>query len=186
MKVSVICLADRPMRLPLLVWSLMAQTHADWELIVLDQSANGCVMHHVNSLHGESRIRVQVVPNRGDWGQAEKERAARECAAGDALMFPQDDAYYAPPALELMVAKLHAGSDMALCGWLYDQFGYVPMPPDPRVGRVDVGGFMVRRSTFLAVGWPFRSQTGDGQLVESLVASGARVGTEAGILYVRN
>jgi hypothetical protein len=184
--VSVICVADRPLRLPLLVWSLIAQTHEDWQLIILDQSANGCVTHHVSSLKHDKRIVVRRVERHGDWGYHEKAKAARELASGEALMFPQDDSYYTPTALARLSAEIERGADLALCGWLYDLFGYLPMPPNPRVGHVDVGGFMVRRSTFLEHGWPDGTQTADGLFIERLVASGVRTALCQGTLFVRN
>jgi hypothetical protein len=188
MKVSILCVADRPMRLPLLVWSLMAQTHTDWELLILDQSERGYAAWYLGALlEQESRIKTVFVTRRGDWGYVEKLAAARELATGDVLMFPQDDAYYTPNALAEFVSALERGADLALCGWLYDLFGYQPMPPCPNVGRVDVGGFMVRRSTFLEHGWPDGdAQTMDGRFIERLVASGVRWESCPGILYVRN
>lgn len=184
MKVSVVSVADRPERLPLLYWSLVAQTHQAWELLVLDQSDEGGVERNVGVR--DARVRVMRVERRGDWGQSAKEHAAESRATGDAVMFPNDDAYYVPIALAAMVRQLEAGADLVLCGWLYDLMGYVPMPPRPAVGHVDVGGFMVRRTTFLAHGWPSKAQTGDGELVLSLIAAGARVATCPGTLYVKN
>jgi hypothetical protein len=184
MRVSVLCLADRWDRLPVLVWSLLAQTHQDWELLVLNQSGadvmRGC---HV----GDTRVREFHVPRIGDWGQSAKEQAALAHATGDAFMFPNDDAYYVPIALQRMVEALERGADLALCGWLYDLPGYVPMPPCPAVGHVDVGGFMVRRQAFEAHGWPRKGQTGDGELVVSLAARpGTKVELCPQVLYCKN
>jgi hypothetical protein len=116
-----------------------------------------------------------------------KQEAARRWATGEAFIFPQDDAYYVPTALAEMVAALErdSGGDLALCGWLYDLLGFAPMPPNPRVGHVDVGGFLVRRETFLATGWPDSSQTADGKFIEGAARSGARVVGCPGVLYVR-
>lgn len=191
MKVSVICLADRPTRLPVLFWSLVAQTFEDWELLILDQSADGNVTRHLGehwleAVASPRRVDVRRIAQVGDWGQSAKEEAARTWATGDALLFPNDDAYYVPIALDEMVAGLEAGGDLALCGWLYDLFGYQPMAPRPAVGFVDVGGFLVRRGVFLRTGWPVKGQTGDGELVQALVAAGAQVAPVPQVLYVKN
>jgi len=187
MKVSVICVADRAERLPLLVWSLIAQTHQDWELLVLDQSgqAPGVLQYVLLPDHVHARVRLWSVERIGDWGQAAKEMAGQSLAQGDVLMFPADDAYYVPTALTRMVEAIEAGSDLALCGWLYDLFGYAPMPPTPAVGHVDVGGFAVRRATFLEHGWPSKGQTGDGELVVSL-ASRYKVARLPEVLYAKS
>jgi hypothetical protein len=188
MLVSVICVADRPERLPCLVWSLIAQTHKEWELLVLDQSDDGNVTKHLGSALAASgnRIATERVARVGDWGQSMKEHYAKSWGCGDALMFPSDDAYYMPPALAEMGAALDYGSDLAVCGWVYDIPGYVPMPPAVTVGRVDVGGFMVRRSVFQRIGWPCKEQTGDGYFVEACVSRGANVAFCPSTLYVKN
>ena len=190
MKVSVICVSDRPERLPLLAWCLTAQTHKDWELIILDQSEAGDVARHIEpwmALERQARrIDVMRVPYVGDWGQTVKEKAARVWADGDALMFPADDAYYTPPALGMFVGALEHGCDLSVCGWVYDLIGYFPASPSLEVGRVDVGGFAVRREWFDKVGWADKSQTGDGQLITALVNAGARVAMIPNVLYVKN
>lgn len=189
MKVSIVCLADRPERLPLLVWSLIAQTHKDWELIVLDQSGDSrgvdCLITAVPD-GVNAKVRVVRCARHGDWGQSAKEKAARDYAAGSVLMFPNDDAYYVPTALAELVRIIETGADIAVCGWLYDLMGYVPMPPSTVVGHVDVGGFMVARNLFLRTGWPDKSQTGDAKLIEAGIRAGGRVGATSRVLYVKN
>lgn len=183
MRVSVICVSDRPERLPCLYWSLVAQTHEDWLLVVLDQTG-WSVGQHLPSDHG--RVLYHSVRDRRDWGQTEKEKAV-SWTASDALMFPADDAYYVPTALASMVESLeHNGTDIVLCGWLYDHLGYIPMPPQLAKGYVDVGGFMVRRETFLKTGWRDKGQTGDFTLLEDMVKAGAKISTVPNILYVKN
>ena len=191
MRVSVICVADRPERLPVLVWSLHAQTHRDWELLILDQTHDGSAMLYLDRTELprslEARITRQRIERLGDWGQYAKERATHQAAVtGDAFLFPADDAYYVPSALATFVAALEDDADLALCGWLYDLKGYAPMPPTPAVGHVDVGGFMVRRNAFLVHGWPDKSQTGDGQLVIGLLQAGARLAMVPEVLYVKS
>jgi hypothetical protein len=187
MTVSVICVADRPERLPLLLWSVVAQTYGDWEFILLDQSARGDVNRYIKQVplwvHG--RVRYLRVADNRDWGYAAKYSAAASLANGEALIFPQDDSYYVPTAFATMVESLKRGNDLALCGWLYDLFGYAPMPPNPQIGHVDIGGFMVRKSVFLETGWPNGSQTADGQFVEHMAAT-KKVGACEGVLYVRS
>lgn len=187
MKVSLVCIADRADRLPGLVWSLVAQTHVDWELIVLDQG-NGDVARHLRGWLASctQMVRIVKVAHEGDWGQTAKNAAARELATGDVLMFPNDDAYYVPVALAAMTGMVEQGADLVVCGWLYDQMGYYAMPPSVAEGRVDVGGFMVTREAFNKVEWNDRSQVGDAKLIAALIASGARLGKYDRVLYVKN
>lgn len=191
MKVSVICVADRPDRLPCLYWSLVAQTYKDWELIVMDQTDtyDDSVTYNIPIDH---RVGIHMPPclkvhRYGDWGQTAKEKAAAGLARGDVLMFPADDSYYVPTALSVMLnCIVSLNADLVVCGWIYDHLGYRAMPPCIAEGYVDVGGFMVRRETFLKVGWRDKGQTGDYTLLSDIVESGATVAYEPSILYVKN
>lgn len=189
MKVSIICASDRPERLPLLFWSLVAQTYTDWELIVLDQSGDERgVDRMITVVPADTLHKVHIVKcdRLGDWGQTVKEKAALSRASGDVLIFPADDAYYVPTALGEFVRVIEAGADIAICGWLYNIMGYCSMPPSTKVGYVDVGGFMVTRDMFCRAGWADKSQTGDAKFLESCIQAGARVGITHGVLYVKN
>lgn len=189
MKVSVICIADRPERLPLLIWSLVAQTHIDWELIILDQSGSSrSVDYRARELPVEidAKIRLVKCDRAGDWGQSAKEKAARDYASGSLLMFPNDDAYYVPTALAKFVEGVEDGADITICGWLYDQMDYQVMPPSTYEGNVDVGGFAITRRLFLQIGWQDKSQIGDAKLLAAAIAAGGRVWMTSRVLYVKN
>lgn len=183
-RVHVICAADRPRHLRVLLAALRVQTFEAWRCTVLDQSGTGeCAAEALAA--GDMRISGRPVVRYGDWGQTAKWELAQQ-ADEDYLLFPADDAYYAPPFLQRMVAALDGGLDLVYCDWVYDVLGYGGMTGNPRTGYIDVGGFMVRRTTLLAVGWEDRSHEGDGHLVETLVAHGARHGRVTGLYYVKN
>lgn len=189
MKVSVICCADRPNRLPLLYWSLAAQNHYSIEFIVLDQMEDApyqCDLYLPKLKAPHIDYKYYPVKNFGDWGQTIKEMYATKFATGDAFMFPADDAYYVPTALGRLLAGLEKGADVTVCGWLYDLVEYKAMPPAMEQGHIDVGGFIVRREAFLKVGWPNKGQTGDWELIRALMLAGAVFATDPSILYVKN
>jgi hypothetical protein len=137
----------------------------------------------------DPRLSVKRVVRRGDWGQAEKFEAALD-ASSEYVGFPNDDAYYCPRYLELMViAAEHGHADLVYCDWVSDRnLGrpYAPFTVAPRVGHVDVGGFLVRRSVLLEDGWTDRGPIGDGLLVERLVAKGVRHVRVPATLFVKN
>lgn len=187
-RVRLICVSDRPGQLMVLIHALNAQTMDDWALTVCDQSI-GSDSYHVLSETGwdrDNRIAIELVDRFDDWGQTAKWRESLD-SDEECLGFPADDAYYAPVYLERMVAALDAGNDLVYCDWVYDANGYQPvMPVEPRVGLIDVGGFLVRRSVLLDVGWDDRGHEGDGKLVERIVANGYKHARVPGLLYVKN
>lgn len=182
MKVSVICIADRPERLPCLYWSLVAQTHKDWELIVLWQGSTAAIWVPPDA---EYRVLMAIVPRIGDWGQSMKELHATTSARGGAFIFPNDDAYYVPIALEAMVGRIEAGIDLCICGWLYDELGYQALMPEIREGYIDIGCAMFRREAFLKAGWPNKGRTGDYELIKSVAEKGT-TSLIPSVLYVKN
>lgn len=190
--VSLICLSDRPLSLAVFLSALQVQSRRDWEAIVLDQTEGDDVSRVVAAAvdrAGDSRISWRRVPRRGDWGQMEKWTATAG-ARGDWVGFPNDDAYYCPRYLELMLARGEAaGAELVFCNWVSAADGplaYSPYVGWPRTGHIDVGGFLVRRARLLSHGWPDRGPTGDGALVEGLVRSGAAPCHVPATLYVKN
>lgn len=190
MRVELICVSDRPESLPLLMHALRLQTYTDWLLTVYDQSDDGVCEAVALDLASRAfkrdpRVRAARVNRVGDWGQQVK-AAAAEVSTAEILGFPNDDAYYCPLYLQLMVEALDRGFDLAYCDWVFDKYGYVGFQAFPKVGHVDVGGFLVRAETARRVGWKSRAQTGDGEFVEAVVASGAPHVRVPGLLYVKN
>lgn len=178
---------DRYIALHGLLAALFQQTHQNWEAIVCDES----VTPPGSRLFPFADARIHWFPcgpKVGDWHRTAKLRGAQERAKGDYLMFPQDDVYYVPAALEMMVAAAQE-NDWALtyCHWLNPQEGYIPWQARPVVGHIDIGGFMVRRDLFNMVPWASGEQTGDGQWVEDMVAiPEVRHGEVPRVLYVKN
>lgn len=182
------------MKLRVLLACLRVQTHEDWQAVVLDQGAPEVASEIIREL-GDARVGWYPVQRREDWGQAEK-FAAAERATSEWVGFPQDDAYYCPRYFELMLAAAHDYqthgarlTDLVYCDWVSDRnLGrpYAPFTVAPRVGHIDVGGFLVRRETLIAHGWPDKGPTGDGLLIESLVKSGVRHVRVPACLYTKN
>ena len=93
-------------RLPLVeeaVRSVVAQTYAHWELIVVDDGSTDGTAERVQAL-GESRIRVLRQPHTGNLG------ALRNCGAaagsGELIAFLDSDDVWLPRKLELQVRAL--------------------------------------------------------------------------------
>jgi glycosyltransferase involved in cell wall biosynthesis len=186
MTVSLICAAfNRPHVLPVLLHCLRAQTHQDWECLVMDESPDRINLPVVKSLN-DYRIRHVACGRFNDWGQTVK-RMGAEMSRGDILGFPNDDAYYTPTYLERMAGTLRQEQlGLVSCDWLFDIMGYVPWNAQPVVGHIDIGGFLVTRDAMCLVPWTGSHQTADGEWVQQLVAAGVRYGKAPGVLYVKN
>ena len=174
--VSFVCIADRPDFLRVLIACLRVQTSEKWELIVLDQTPYATCLPPVMEARalGETRIEWEAVPKVGDIGQSMKS-AYSEFARGEYLCFPNDDAYYVPVFVDKLVWYGRAQNlDLVYCDWLFDRADntvpYRHMPGRPKLGWIDIGGFIVRKTALMADGWGDRDEGGDGHLVERLAS----------------
>lgn len=191
--VSFIVAADRPDQLRHLIACLRVQTHPQWELIVLDQTARATCLPPVREVEalGETRVVWEAVPKICDVGQSMK-MAYTRYARGEFVCLPNDDAYYVPRFLTQMLWAARAFTwDLVYCGWLWDMADnstpYRPMPGVPTFGQIDVGGFIVKREALIEDGWPERGEGGDGYLAARIAARRPHGPVPDGhILYVKN
>jgi len=130
-----------------------------------------------------SKIRTIKCKDYNDWGQTAKEKAL-EYAKGEYVMFPNDDAYYVPTALEVMVKGME-GSDMVYCDWLFDNQRYNKVEVQPKVGMIDIGGFMTKTKIVKELGWFNKGNCGDGHLIQAIANKYKHKKVE-GVLYVKN
>ena len=89
--------------LPLAVASLVAQTHQDWELVLVDDGSQQSPRPFLDSL-GDKRIRCFTFPENRGRGAA-RQRALDESRGQYLAMLDSDDWYY-PDKLERQVAAL--------------------------------------------------------------------------------
>lgn len=175
--------------------SLRCQTFRDWDALVVhngpfDADLGYSLRMDVN----DTRIRVVCAPEaKGQWGHPWRLWGARQ-TLGRYVGFCNDDGYYAPPYLQRLVTLLNGGADLALCDFVHgfpehvpDYPPYRPVVAGPRVGSVNVGGFLARRELVLATPWEDFGVLGDGRYVEAL-ARGAKGGWRrcAELLHVTN
>lgn len=191
---------NRPDHLRHLLACLRLQGLQEWEVVVCDEGDRGrieeldievptpaeSVVQEWMLMEADSRVTiVDCRPYAGDWHQSARIKGAA-VARGAWLGFPPDDAYYCPRYLEWMVAAgVSQGWGLVYCDWIYDGMGYQWHQAQPFVGQVDVGGFLVRRDVYDAVGWPWRDHEGDGKFVAACAAYGAH-GRVSHTLYVKN
>lgn len=188
--VSFIILADRPAHLRVLLAALAVQTDQRWEALVLAQDNRHGVMEVVRQqndlLNDRTKLSVTLVDRVGDWGQTVK-LAAVQRARGKYLAFPNDDAYYCPRFVEVMLQFADdMRFDLVYCDWVFDKYGYMTYKGAPQVGMLDVGGFIVNRDWVHEGTWDAKDDTGDGKMIEKIVRLGAQHVRCPHTLYVKN
>jgi glycosyltransferase involved in cell wall biosynthesis len=201
MKVSVITPTfGRERYLPSLYRGFAAQTHADRELLVLDDSPTPSAFFAALS---DTRVRYRHEARRLTIG--EKRNQLIEAARGEIVAFFDDDDCYAPAYLAAMLASLGDATFIKLSGWfalsipddafffwdtaenhpLHYKVGEGPVgfvtsaqfKPDFVARNVDGYGFsyLFRRQAFGAARFPDKSFGEDLPFVEALRAGGATI-----------
>lgn len=160
--------------------SLENQTRKDFNVVVAD---NG--MHHVRHSYIASRYAFQHHEGKGrDCYESANFEALKESASGEYLCFPSDDGYYAPRFFELML-KHGDGAEIIYCNCVWDGRGYGPgeelihLDTSLNVGKLDKGGFLIKKALFLAAGGfqgPFGvDRCEDGFFIRRVLASGVNI-----------
>lgn len=103
--------------LPASVGSVQAQTHTDWELVIVDDGSTDDSWQVLQKLaHADSRIKLFQQANAG--AAAARNHALREAHGAYTAFLDSDDTWH-PEFLEAMMAALAADPDagIAYCGW---------------------------------------------------------------------
>jgi len=111
---------ERLQYLPQTIDSVMAQSFADFELLIADDGSGADTQAYLDGLLQVPRIRILRLPHTANPG-AVRNRAVRE-ARGDLLAFIDSDDEWLPGKLEAQLAALRASPE---CHWSYTEFAWV-------------------------------------------------------------
>jgi GT2 family glycosyltransferase len=148
---------NRAATLPRAIQSVLDQTYAEVEAVVVDDgSTDGTVV--ALQAFDDPRLVFFSQPNRGVCA-ARNAGAAK--ATGDIFMFLDSDDELLPDAVARVVAAGATGADLVLGGWVHvspDRRAWGTVVPDPalvrrtRYGPFLAGAFAIRAATFHAAG----------------------------------
>jgi glycosyltransferase involved in cell wall biosynthesis len=200
-----VCMAhyERPRELAIMIASLNAQTHAAFELILVDDgSRSEDARSALAALEPEIVRRGGAVLHLANSGPGAARHAAAERASGDYLLFVDDDDFLEPQALATLVGVAErTGADVLVSA--YQQFRGEGAPPSARdaadpvvpLGPAlaaaliypELGGtviFVRRDAYFASGGFPReRDADEDWELLLSLVAHGYELQVVPEILF---
>ena len=175
---------DRPEHLKLCLQSLRLQTAAGLiQIFVADNSPSAANRRVTIDCHakaiGEAAVFYTNTAMRECYEAAEA-IAKNGFLVGDFLGFPSDDNWYSPHYCEKMLEAAQANSwDLVYCDALFDprpswSGKHCVMEGFPAPGRIDKGGFIVRRSLFLDMGG-FPGKNGGASASDGLFCQAAAV-----------
>lgn len=160
---------------------LERQTLPPWEIIAI---ASDLKVNEQQADDLVDRCDLIVQPNRNDWGH-EKRAMGVELALGDYLAFFNDDDEYSPAYLEKLAQEAEAtGADIVACRWV-SHLGAPDLAylPEPRIGGITSGNFIVRTDIAKKAGYNGRQYEADGQFIEDCMKAGATFSAIEELLY---
>lgn len=171
-KVSmVVACYQSPKKLLLPLGSFIAQTHENWECLVVHDGPGGSEIEELIDRLGDSRISFHSLPDKSnDWGNTSKEYGSH-LSIGSYIGHSNDDNFYAPVYFEWMLRSLIDNeAQFAYCDMVHSHRKYQPMVCEPRPCHIDGGGWLCLSTIVKATPWPTKSDNhADGHYVESLL-----------------
>lgn len=141
---------NRPDNLRVLLYSLMAQTRKDFEVLVMDEGDNGVVVAAVNDdrFRHYPLQRVEAIVSgggNGSLGLLPKHTGVSH-AKGDYLCFPSDDIYYLPTFVQHMSDR---DKDIVGCDLIVNtQHETCGLGFFPAVGYTDSANYIIRPEVY--------------------------------------
>jgi len=130
--------------------SVLAQTCADWELLIADDGSDAETVTYLQTLVSDPRVRVFFLPHTGN--PSKVRNAALSEARGEYVAFIDSDDLWLPRKLELQLSALR----LSKCRWSYTALTRVDavgglMPQEIPGRRLTPGGSILRQLLTLQV-----------------------------------
>ena len=180
-----------------LVHSLQSQTDRSFHLVIMHDGPDPEMLRLLSKLSHETTLSFEFRFSRArhnDYGHSLRAEAIRDCET-DYLLLTNDDNYYVPRFVELMLqaARQH-DLDLVLCDMVHSHErpggrpvgSYAAFPTHPSPGNSDIGCFIARTERARQVGFRDKRSIGDATYIADLMALGVKWGKIEKILFIHN
>ena len=162
---------QRIVPLRIAVDSFLNQSDDRWELYVIHDGQAPEVITEYMSRRTRIQFSQTAVVN-GKWGHPNRRSMLEkiEAEASDYILITNDDNYYIPGYVKLIQQHMKPGVGMIYYNTLHSYFNYTVHTSQLRVGRIDMGAFVVRADVAKAVGFRHDVEVADGMYCEECAA----------------
>ncbi|MBP6674977.1 MAG: glycosyltransferase family 2 protein [Vitreoscilla sp.] len=197
---TVVCVSyKRYENIPILIHSFLAQTLQSYKLLIIHDGYDAKMDGILSRYKAEYPSKVDYLfteQRYNDWGHSLRDMGIG-LAETEYILITNDDNYYAPKFLELMLPDMKAKqADIAMCNMVHShhnpglrpQPSYMPFETRPERGSLDMGCFIARTALAQQVGFRDKGHDGDATYFEDLVkaAGNARLLKVERTLFVHN
>lgn len=176
---------NNPNGLGQFLYCLKAQTHDNWEAVVMHDGPGPDSRRLVDSI-GDPRIRFYEREHRGAYGHPHREEGVRLCT-GDVVGVTNEDNWYAPVYFEWMLHTMQAhGADFVYCNTLHSYCGWCVLDARIEPAHIDCGGWLAQRAVVDGLPWRDLSYGGDWTYISDLMTRVKKHVKVPGIIFVHN
>jgi len=176
---------ERVIPLRIAIDSFLNQTDHMWELHVIHDGPASMQIQEVIRQREDPRLYFyQTDTVNGKWGHPNRRFMLEkiEADASDYILITNDDNYYIPTFVKLIQQHMKPGVGMIYYNTLHSYFNYTVHTSQPKVGRIDMGAFVVRADVAKAVGFKHDKEIADGMYCEECAAYCAAHGLQ--VVYI--
>lgn len=197
---TVVCVSyKRYENIPILIHSFLAQTLQSYKLLIIHDGHDAkmdAILSRYKAEYPDKLDYLFTEQRYNDWGHSLRDMGIG-LADTEYILITNDDNYYAPKFLELMLPDMKAKqADIAMCNMIHShhnpglrpQPSYMPFDTRPERGSLDMGCFITRTALAQQVGFRDKGHDGDATYFEDLVkaAGNARLLKVDRTLFVHN
>jgi glycosyltransferase involved in cell wall biosynthesis len=173
MKVCIISTAYN--RYPMIIPSLICQSHQNWELHIIHDGQNDIYRQQVASFNDKRVIYTENIPRQANYGHPVKQKALIDIknniigADSDYVVMTNEDNYFMPAYLERMMAGFRDKIVATYCSMVYNLWGYMPMDCKLEMGRIDCACVMMKKEVACDMGWRSMEFAADWRYFEDVI-----------------
>jgi len=171
--IHIICVAyKRVIPLRILIDSFLNQTDPRWRLYIIHDGPAPDDVRAVTNQYNDQRIRFEESEQRnGYWGHPNRRKMLEKLVFNrtDYLLMTNDDNYYVPRFVEMMLSRTKNGLDktgMVYCDTVHNYSNYDVLKTKMKTGSVDMGSFITRVDIAKKIGFKYVVVEADGKFAE--------------------
>jgi hypothetical protein len=170
-----------------LLHSLLCQTYQNFDIVIAHDGPlhDQLVINNITSLSDKISF-LNHLPKVGNAGFQHRHPAAVMHPRCDWVLFTNEDNYYAPDFLKIMLHHgTTKGSGLVLCNMVHSYYGWGLLSTAPITNQIDMGAFISRMDLVESTPWTEFGGPADGIYCEMIAAKTNPVKVE-NILFVHN
>jgi hypothetical protein len=171
---------ERYVPLEIAIRSFLVQTDQRWVLhIIYDGPAPQGILDIVQPLMKDARVKFYQTPVRnGKYGHPNRRAMLQEivCDERDFILLTNDDNYYVPRFVELMLREAIVKIGLVYCNTVHSHWEYGVNNSELRENFIDIGAFIVRSDIAKATGFNHDHFSADGRYAEDCADTCRRKG----------